>query len=110
MKTDFLPKNILGKWSLGLIVAMLVLFFLGPSLSNLFYQSVPAGKTILEDIFKRPALALPMVLAMLCGILAFISGLFAIIKKKERALLVYLSTTIGAFLIFFLFGELFSLH
>lgn len=110
MKIDFMPKTTLGRWSLGLIAAMPVLFFIGMSITNFLYESVPAGNTILEDIAGRPALALAMLVGMVSGILAFITGLTAIIRQKERSLLVYAATTIGALLILFLIGEFIFPH
>jgi Na+/melibiose symporter-like transporter len=110
MKVRFSPKTRLGKWSLGLIVAMPILFFVGASFTNSLYESVPAGNTILEDITKRPALALTMLAGMVSGISAFITGLTAIIKKKERAPLVYISTIVGALLLLFLIGEILFPH
>mgnify|MGYP005831651285 CR=1 FL=1 len=100
-----MPKTRLGKWSVGLIAAMPVLFFIGVSFTNLLYKSVPSGNTILEDIVGRPALALTMLAGMITGVSAFITGLIAIIKQKERAPLVYVATIIGALLIVFLVGE-----
>jgi len=105
-----MPKTTLGKWSLGLIAAMPVLFFIGPALSNLLYKSVPAGNTILEDIAGRPVLALMMLAGMVSGISAFITGLMAIIRQKEHASLVYAATMIGALLILFLLGEFIFPH
>jgi hypothetical protein len=81
-----LPITPLGKASVGLIVAMLLLFVIGTSSTNWLYPSVPAG--------------------MAAGISACITGLLAIIRQKERALLVYVSTAIGALLAFFLAGEI----
>jgi len=101
-----MPKTILGKWSLGLIITMPILFFIGTSFTNSLYKSVPAGDTILADIASRPALALTMLAGFASGISAFITGLIAIIKQKERALLVYLSTLMGALLILFLIAEI----
>jgi hypothetical protein len=46
----------------------------------------------------RPALALTMLAGMVTGISAFITGLLAIVRQKENAILVYISTTIGALL------------
>lgn len=109
-RIGFLPKTKLGRWSLGLAAAMPVLFLIGTSLTNSLYESVPAGRTILEDISLRPALALTMLAAMISGISAFIIGLIAIIKQKERALLVYIATSAGAFLAVFLLGELIFPH
>ena len=56
MRITILPKTMLGRWSLGLIVAMPVLFFIGMSFTSLLYKSVPAGGTILKDITVRPAI------------------------------------------------------
>jgi len=105
-----IPKTKPGKWSLGLITAMPTLFFIGASFTNSLYKSVPAGSTILEDITKRPALALTMLAGMIAGILAFIVGLIAIIKQNERALLVYVATSVGMLLILFLIGEVLFPH
>jgi len=101
-----MPKTFLGKWSLGLIIAMPLLFVIGTSFTNSLYKSVPAGDTILADIVSRPALALSMLAGFVSGISAFITGIIAIIKQKERALLVYLSTLMGAALILFIIGEI----
>ena len=108
MRISILPKTILGGWSLGLAVAMPVLFLIGVSFTSLLYESVPAGGTILKDISVRPALALTMLAGMVSGISALIIGLIAIIRQKERALLVYGATLIGVLLILFLLGEVFS--
>ena len=110
MKVELLPKTKLGKWSLGLIITMPVLFIIGASFTNSLYQSVSAGETILADIAQRPALVLTMLSGMATGILAFVTGLIAIIKKKERAIFVYISTFIGALLILFLVGEVLYPH
>ena len=110
MKVNLIPKNKLGKWSLGLIVVMPALFFIGTSFTNSLYKSVPAGSSIIEDIAGRPALALTMLAGMLAGILAFITGFVAIIRQKERTPLVYISTTIGMLLILFLIGEIMFPH
>lgn len=110
MKIYFIPKTTLGRWSLGLIIAVPILFFIGSFFRNLLYVSVPAGDTILEDIARRPALALTMLAGMASGISAFITGLIAVIKKRERGLLVYISTTMGFLLILFLLGEILFPH
>jgi hypothetical protein len=100
-----MPKTTLGKWSLGLIIGMPILFVIGSSFSNTLYGSVPAGNSILADIADRPALALTMLAGMATGVSAFITGLIAIIKLKERSILVYVATIVGAALIVFLIGE-----
>jgi hypothetical protein len=104
------PKTTLGKWSVGLIATMPILFIIGTSFTNTLYKSVPAGRTILADIATRPALALTMLAGMVAGISAFIAGLLTIIRQKEKTLLVYISTGIGALLILFLAGEIMFPH
>ena len=107
---SIMPITLLGKWSVGLIIAMPLLFLLGSSFTNSLYKSVPSGDTILADIVVRPALALTMLAGMVSGIMAFITGLLAIIRKKERAIFVFLSSLIGALLVLFLVGEALSPH
>jgi len=110
MKVNLTPKTKLGKWSLVLIAAMPILFFFGSSFTDSLYKSIPAGSSIIKDIVGRPALALTMLAGMVAGISAFIVGFIAIIRQKERALLVYVSTSIGMLLILFLIGEVLFPH
>ena len=105
-----IPTTILGKWSIGLIIAMPLLFIIGTSFTNSFYKSTPAGDTILADIAARPALALSMFAGMAAGIFSCITGLLAIIKQKENAVLVYISSSIGVLLVLFLAGEILFPH
>lgn len=105
-----MPKTNSGRWSLGLIIAMPILFLIGSSLANSLYESVASGSTLLDDIANRPALAISMLIGFGSGIAAFITGLVAIIKQKDRAILVYLATIVGAGLIVFLFLEIVFPH
>ena len=105
-----MPKTNLGKWSVGLILVMFVLLFIGSSLTDSLYESVPAGDTLFADIIGRPALALSMLVGFGAGISALVTGLISILKKKERALLVYVSTLVGAALTLFLIAEFLFPH
>jgi hypothetical protein len=105
-----IPQTTAGQWSVGFIVAMPILFIIGWSFTNSLYPSISAGETILADIAARPALALTMLAGMLAGISSFITGLLAILRQKERAILVYVSTVIGAFFIVFLISEILFPH
>lgn len=105
-----MPKSKLGKWALGLVIAMPIFFVIGSSLGRSFYDSVPAGNSILDDIFRRPSLSIPMLLGFGSGISAFVTGSISILKHKDRAILVLVATTIGALLIAFLIGEFVSPH
>lgn len=102
-----MPKTNLGKWSVGLIPAMFALFVIGTSLANSLYDSVPAGNSLFDDILSRPALALSMLIGFGAGITALVTGLIGIIKHKERAVLVYLSTLVGLAVTFFVIAEFF---
>jgi Na+/melibiose symporter-like transporter len=104
------PQSTLGKWSIGLVIAMPLLFTIGSSFTNSLYRSAPAGDTILEDLILRPLLALTMLAGMAAGVSALVTGLLAIIRQKDHALLVYVSTAIGALLLLFLAGEIVSPH
>lgn len=101
-----MPKTKLGKSSFFLIVAVPFLFVLGTLSLDLFYESITSGQTILEDIAKRPALAIPMLTGMLAGIAAFGTGLIALIKHKERSILVFISTVLGALMLLFVIAEI----
>ena len=106
----FLPKTKLGKWSVGLIISMFLLFVVGRLFYSKVYVSVPSGETIPKDIIMRPGVALSMLSGFAAGIVAFITGITAVIKGRERAILVFVSTALGALLIFFLAGEVISPH
>lgn len=99
------PRTALGMWTVGLIAAMAILFFIGSSLAGSLYESVAAGRTLLADLVARPTLALAMLAGMAAGVSAFIVGLVAIVRQKETSLLVYVCTAIGGLLTLFLAGE-----
>jgi len=102
-------KTILGKWSIVLIVAMPIFFYIGVSFVG-FYESVPAGKTILHDIFARPGIALSMLTGFISGIAAFFTGIMGIIKKKDYSILVFLSSAMGFFILLWCFAEVLFPH
>ena len=109
MRLDFVPKTILGKWSVLLVFGIPIFFYIGFSFVS-FYKDIPAGRTIPQDIIVRPGVALSMLTGMASGVSSFITGIVSVTRKKERALLVYISTIIGGLLIVFLLGELSSPH
>jgi len=63
-----------------------------------------------ETFFDNPLLAFSGLFAAICGTLAFLTGIAAIVKNKERAALVSVSVIIGGFVIFFLLGEFLFPH
>ena len=103
------PKTKLGKWSVGLIIAVPILFFIGMSSVD-FYESVPAGKTIPHDIIARPLIALPMLSGFICGIASFFTGIISIIKYKERSIAVFISTLLGFLILLWCIMEVLFPH
>ena len=103
MRITVLPKTSWGKWSVGLIVA-LILFFV------LFVILVASGQRGDEKFFSNLLLTVPMLLAGTCGVAAFVTGLIGIIKSKERSILAYLAIFIGFEIMVFGLGEFLVPH
>lgn len=96
-----MPKTRLGKWSVGLIIAFFALLFAGRLVAA---ATGGGGETFYDNI----PLSLTMLSAVLSSVAAFVVGLVAVIKKRERSVLVYLAMLIGFLLLGFVFGELFG--
>ncbi len=98
-----MPKSYLGKWSVGLIAV----FFL--SLASL-YLFIALGQRGGPGFFSNLFLGIPGFLAGISGIFAFFSGIISIIKDKERAILVFLSTAIGFLVLIWCLAEVLCPH
>ncbi len=109
IKINFTPKSNLGKWSIGLIIIVPILFYTGMSFVD-FYKFIPAGKTILNDIIIRPGVALSMLGGFFSGIVAFLCGIFGIIKKKDYSIFVLISTILGFFIFLWTITEFLFPH
>ena len=103
MKFHFIPKTLLGKWSIGLAVASIVLFIL---LQFFVASGLRDSYTFISGLL----LTIPVPLAGISGISAFFTGIIGIIKSRDRSVLVFLSTMIGLFVILFLLGEVLFPH
>ena len=84
MKATFTPKTSAGKWSAGLSIAFIVLI----------------GLKIM-DLMRIPS---PVIVAL--GFIGFVIGIVAIIKNKERSILVFLSIPVGLLIVFSAAAEL----
>ena len=104
-----MPETFLGKWSVALIVAMPIFFYIGMSSVD-FYESVPAGKTIPHDIVARPGIALPMLAGFVSGIAAFFTGIIGIIRKKDHSVFIFLSTAMGFLILLWCLAEVLFPH
>jgi uncharacterized membrane protein YhaH (DUF805 family) len=109
MKLKFLPQSYLGKWSVGLIVVMPILFYIGMSFVG-FYESVPAGKTIPHDVIARPGIALPMLTGFVFGIASFSTGITATIKRRDRSIIVFIATLVGFLVLLWCLAEIIFPH
>ncbi|MDH4280264.1 MAG: hypothetical protein OEZ14_01455 [Acidimicrobiia bacterium] len=88
------PRTELGRWSLGLIVA-----FAG-SLS-FFVAAVWAGERGGDGFFDNMWLTGPMLLAYAAAVGATVTGLMAVFRKRERAVLVFLAALVGGLVTLF---------
>ena len=90
MRTTILPKTPLGRWSVGLVIAIIVLFIFVPEAAN-----------------RSLEVAASSGFACLAGA-AVVTGLISIIKNKERSFLVFLTTAIGLFALIVAVGQAFG--
>lgn len=88
MKITLLPKNILGKWSMGLSIAFIILIFLK----------------------MRGLIPIMTFLIAALGLVGFITSIVSIIKNKDRSLLIFLPILVGLIIIFWIAGEVIYPH
>lgn len=103
MKITIVPKTAPGKWSIGLIGG-LILFL------ALLIILAASGQRGGETFSSNWALAIPGLLAAICGIAAFFTGIIAIIKSKDHSVIVFLAAFIGLDVLLFCLGEVISPH
>ena len=85
VQITILPKSLLGRWSVGLVVAS-ILFFV---LSQVILGPGP-------DYNMPLAYTLTIVLTGI-AVAALVTGLISIIKSKERSILVFVAMAIGLY-------------
>ena len=98
MKIKFLPQTKSGKWSASLAAGGIIFFVLG----NIF---IALGEQVGETFLANLKISLPMSLGYLSLVSAFATGLFGLIKPRERAILVFIATLLGLLGVIFLIGE-----
>ena len=94
MRVSILPKSFLGRWSVGLAAAFILLSILFAVLTRLGGEPGPFVLIFLANIAIGVSL-----------IAAFITGLLSIIKSKEQSILVFLAVLVGLCALLFFFGE-----
>ena len=90
MKLNFIPKTRLGKWSIGLSIAFIVL--IGMKIADYFHFPLPT-----------PAIAT-------LGLMGFILSLIAIFRNKDRAILIFLPVLVGLVIILWTTAEFIFPH
>ena len=103
MKSTSLPTTTLGKCSFGFAIAAFLCFFV--FLLEITVFGLKGGDTWTWD---WPTM--PILIAGVFFVSAFVTGIISILKYKERAVLVVLSTGVGALVLIFLLGEFFFPH
>ena len=103
MKVSYKPSTILGTWSVRLIVFS-ILFFV------VFFLFIASGQKGGDTFFSNLSLTIPMLIAAILAVCAFLTGILSIIKNRERAVFVYISAAIGFIVLLFGFGEIIFPH
>jgi hypothetical protein len=93
-----LPRTKQGKWSIGLIMCMVLSYGL---LRALLASGLQGGATF----FANMPLAIVMIVMLGAGILSFFTGAFSFFKK-ERSVVVLLSALIGLFTLYFTLSQI----
>jgi thiol:disulfide interchange protein len=93
MKTNFMPKTRSGRWSVWLNAFFLIIIVTSIILVNVL------GILSYDDYWWD--VTVPLV--FFASIVAFILGIIAIRKNKERSVFVYISVVIGLLTILFIF-------
>ena len=89
-----LPATRWGRWAIELLIAILVFF-------GATYLLITSGQRPGETFTSNLTLSVPGLLAGVCAIGAFVSGLGAVIFRAERSPLVFLATVVGLLAIVF---------
>ncbi|MHA1728036.1 MAG: hypothetical protein ACTSWY_04830 [Promethearchaeota archaeon] len=103
MEIGILPKSLLGKWSIGLIIALVASL-------GLFFLFIAFGQRGGENFFSNLYLAIPAVCMGVTGISAFFTSIIGIIKDKDYSVLIFVSAIIGFFVLFWVLAEIFFPH
>ena len=101
---SLLPKTPLGKWLVGFVIAFFLLLATGMFVVSVLGQE--GGETFFDNLW----ISIPMLGAGASAIAAFIAGIIAIIKNKERSILVIIAAMIGLLVLWFVVGEILVPH
>ena len=103
MRVNYKPSTFLGNWAVRLIVFSLLFFIV-------FYSLAASGQRGGDTFFSNLALAITMLIAAISAVSSFFTGIIGIIRNRERAILVYISTVIGFFVLLYGLAEIIFPH
>ncbi len=86
------PETILGKFSIGFILAYFLLF-------AVFMVLAGSGQEAGATLYSNLVLAIPGSLAGISAVSALITGALGILISRDRSLLVFISSATGLYLI-----------
>jgi divalent metal cation (Fe/Co/Zn/Cd) transporter len=105
VRISILPKTSLGRWSVGLAAAFILLFVL----LQTFYASVRRNP-VPNPVPPSPVILIGVVARYISGIASFVTGLISMIKSKERSILVFSVVIVGFLALIWLLGEVLFPH
>lgn len=88
MKMPFLPKSILGKWSIGLSISFIILIWLK------IQFEIPVSTFLIAAL----------------GLAGFFTSIVSIIKNKDRGVLYFIPILVGLIIIWWIAGEMIYPH
>jgi ABC-type transport system involved in multi-copper enzyme maturation permease subunit len=101
IRIKFLPDTRLGWWAFWLGLTFLILM----TINSVVFMRLPE-----ETSWRVNLLPFYGIFTFLCGLAAGILALIAVIWKRERAVLVWMTMLPGLFVIVFLLGEFLVPH
>lgn len=104
MKTSFLPKTKLGRYSVVSILIAICLLAILFVMTTVF--DFRGGDTFASDL----PVAVPAFLFWTFGFAAFILGLIAVLRLKSRSILVFTSSILGLLILLQGFIEIATAH
>jgi len=93
MRISILPKTSLGKWSTGLIIAAFIM------------PVVFIIEMVLNSWSGMWSVVIPIILGAVFAFSSMVIGIIGIVKSKERSILVFIATVLGAFALIIAVGQ-----
>ena len=99
-----MPTTRLGLWAVRLLAAFAASFVVG--ISFVAVGEVIAGDEAFDSLWLTVPLMVAALTAVVAGVLAGVAAAFAIVRRRERSVLVFLPLLVLLFFAIFFVGEL----